>query len=160
MYMRLWWVAKFDSIVTKLNYTKLKMDKNKQIQSIAKKYGFFPEEVKEALLIPSISLITDTQDRLLKTHCSLYTKNKNNFNGFSILWYNDHEIQIKFIFIEPGFRGKGFGKEFLNKLKNMGVPKISLATRNNTMVRICHKCGYKLIRKCDNDKDLLFIWEG
>jgi len=137
-----------------------KLDKDERIiVCMSAEYDFYKQDVLMTMLAPKIGRF-DKGDAI-KGYNLLIVKDGVKM-GFVIFWWNIPEgsLQIKFIFLKPEHRQKGFFTQLITKYRDnkdeLGLKTIHLDTKEEGMIRAANKNGFKYVRKCDNGEDLLF----
>ena len=143
-----------------LFYEKLTPDE-RGVVALAKKYNHYADDVFACIVMPKLVPLVNADDKPMGCHTKLLTLEEDNVSGFCIMYYRQDEVHLKHVFLEPIYRQHGWFSIFINGFRDQfkNIKKISLATSSEGMVRACHKNNFKLIRKCDNGKDLLFEWK-
>ena len=143
------------SMLNKLN------EEERHISCMSSEYDFYKQDVLATMLMPKV-VGFDKGDAIQATNHLLRDEENDNDIGFIITWLNtlDKQLQIKFIFLKPEYRQKGFFTRLINTWKEdkdeLGVDTIHLDTKEEGMIRAANKNGFKYVRKCDNGEDLLF----
>lgn len=163
-------------ILYKLNHTKTTMNREllmgamfydklsyseKGVVNLAKKYNHYSDDVFACIVMPKLVPVINDNDERMWCYTKLLTIKEDTVSGFCIMYYNNTEVQIKHIFLTPECRKRGWFTQFITGFKEQfkTIKTISLDTSTEGMIRACNKTDFKLIRKCDNGKDLLFRWD-
>jgi GNAT superfamily N-acetyltransferase len=139
-------------------------EEERWIANVSHDNGFFGMDIPQWMLAGKSDRIrvTDDEDRKMKCLAKAIEYEGTRI-GFHISLSNPWGIQLKYFFILEEYRHQGHGERFLKKMIDTRAGQldggISLATAESNMVKLCHKVGFKMIRICDNKKDLLFRYK-
>lgn len=96
--------------------------------------------------------ITDTQDNLTKkVYKVLNDKNKNKVGFYILQKYNCNwkKIEIKYFFIKPEYRRRGYATRIIRSLQTKSN-NIYLDTKETPFIKMISKLGFKDIGLCMN----------
>ena len=137
-------------------------EEERWILNVSYDNGFFCMQILMWMLTGKSDVITDDEDRKMECLAKAIEYEGKRI-GFHITFSNPWGIQLKFFFILEEYRRQGHGERFLKKMIDTRAGQlddgISLATSESNMVKLCHKVGFKMVRTCDNNKDLLFRYK-
>ena len=115
------------------------------------------------MLAGKFDRITDGEGRKMQCIAKAIEYPSSGPIGFHITFANPWGVQLKYFYILEEYRRQGHGERFIKKMIDTRAGQldggISLATAESNMVKLCHKVGFKMIRICDNKKDLLFRYK-
>tara|TARA_R110000782_G_scaffold267777_1_gene363518 strand:+ start:1098 stop:1529 length:432 start_codon:yes stop_codon:yes gene_type:complete len=137
-------------------------EEERWIANVSHDNGFFGMDILMWMVAGKYDGITDDEDRKMKCLAKAIEYEGKPI-GFHITFSNPWGMQLKYFYILEEYRRQGHGERFIKKMIDTRAGQldggISLATAESNMVKLCHKVGFKMIRICDNKKDLLFRYK-
>ncbi|WP_431243286.1 GNAT family N-acetyltransferase [Flavobacterium sp. P21] len=80
--------------------------------------------------------LTISQDYIREHNVFKLVDNDLIIGYYSFIFENDKTVELDNLFVLPGYMGKGFGKylllDFLNRMKEIGIEKITLDSEPNS----------------------------
>jgi len=137
-------------------------EEERWISNISYDNDFFAKDIIMSMLAGKFDRITDGEGRKMQCVAKAIEYERKPI-GFHITFANPWGVQLKYFYILEEYRRQGHGERFMKKMISTRAGLldggISLSTAESNMVKLCHKVGFKMVRVCDNKKDLLFRYK-